>query len=291
MKEKKLWYYAVHKGYTPGVYRSWLECKEQIDGFGGAIFQKFSTEDDAQHFIDNGKVPNKNNILDYLGDKRKLKPPSGKVITIYTDGDLIRVGSNVYAGYGVWFGEGDKRNLSKPLDEEEATNNRAELTAVIEGIKKVARDVNQGCELNIYTDSQYVVQLATSTGAKYKIKKYKKKNGDPVPNGDLVKKLMNAIDGRHINFFKVAAHTGGQDEHSVGNRHADKLAMMGTLDGYIEKTRISIPEQQITFGKHKDLRIGEVPTNYLRWVAKNEDFERRIPLLYRCIVAHLDGKS
>ncbi len=45
-------YYAVKAGYTPGIYRTWAECAEQITGYSGAIYKGFSTLDEAQSFMD-----------------------------------------------------------------------------------------------------------------------------------------------------------------------------------------------------------------------------------------------
>ena len=44
-------YYAVKKGKKPGVYRTWDECKAQTDGFSGAIFKSFKTQEEAEAFI------------------------------------------------------------------------------------------------------------------------------------------------------------------------------------------------------------------------------------------------
>lgn len=281
---KKQKYYAVHKGKEPGVYLSWDRCKEQISGFSGPIFQKCNTIEEARHFAEHGKVKAPTNIFNYIRDNR-LVLANGKKITVFTDGDLIRDGNKVYAGYGVWFGEGDERNMSQPLLEENPTNNRAEMTAVIEALTKVNSEMNLGAEINIYTDSQYVIQCFTSTGEKYKNRGYKKKNGDPVPNADLVKTGMELIQDRHVIFHKVRAHTGGEDELSIGNWHADRLAMAGTLSHYLMANKINLEDQIMTFGKHQGKKLNEVPESYLEWIASKEEIERRIPLLYRSIVS------
>jgi hypothetical protein len=36
-------FYAVSRGRRVGIYRSWLECEEQVRGFSGAIFKGFKT--------------------------------------------------------------------------------------------------------------------------------------------------------------------------------------------------------------------------------------------------------
>uniref|UniRef100_A0ACB8GDX3 Uncharacterized protein n=2 Tax=Sphaerodactylus townsendi TaxID=933632 RepID=A0ACB8GDX3_9SAUR len=47
-------YYAVRKGRQTGVYRTWEECKEQVDKYQYASFKKFSAEEDAWDFVDSG---------------------------------------------------------------------------------------------------------------------------------------------------------------------------------------------------------------------------------------------
>ena len=42
MAKKK--YYAVKIGKKPGIYQTWAQTKEQVDGFSGAIYKSFSTE-------------------------------------------------------------------------------------------------------------------------------------------------------------------------------------------------------------------------------------------------------
>ncbi|KAF6767250.1 Ribonuclease H domain protein [Kalmanozyma brasiliensis GHG001] len=50
-KASKGGYYAVQKGKTPGVYRSWPECEAQTKGFAGAVYKKFDTEASAKSFV------------------------------------------------------------------------------------------------------------------------------------------------------------------------------------------------------------------------------------------------
>ncbi|KAG7217879.1 hypothetical protein INR49_020810 [Caranx melampygus] len=48
---KGKFYYAVKKGFKPGVYKTWDECKTQVDKFPAASFKKFASEKDAWAFI------------------------------------------------------------------------------------------------------------------------------------------------------------------------------------------------------------------------------------------------
>ena len=44
-------FYAVKKGYKPGIYTTWAECQEQVKSFKGALYKSFSSEEDAKIFV------------------------------------------------------------------------------------------------------------------------------------------------------------------------------------------------------------------------------------------------
>jgi ribonuclease HI len=48
-------FYAVAIGKEPGIYKSWAECKAQVNGIKGAKFRKFDTEQECIEFINNNK--------------------------------------------------------------------------------------------------------------------------------------------------------------------------------------------------------------------------------------------
>lgn len=48
-------YYAVRNGRVPGVYRTWNQCKTQVDGYSGAVYKSFKTEEEALKFISSAK--------------------------------------------------------------------------------------------------------------------------------------------------------------------------------------------------------------------------------------------
>lgn len=74
---------------------------------------------------------------------------------IFTDGSTLNNQNKKYrkGGYGVFFGDNDKRNISKKLVGSKITNQVAELTACIEAIKVADKTKN----IIIYTDSMYIV--------------------------------------------------------------------------------------------------------------------------------------
>ncbi|XP_038824184.1 ribonuclease H1-like [Salvelinus namaycush] len=48
---KGKFFYAVRKGFKPGVYKTWDECKSQVDKFPYASYKKFAAEKDAWAFV------------------------------------------------------------------------------------------------------------------------------------------------------------------------------------------------------------------------------------------------
>jgi len=124
-------YYAIRKGVQTGVFESWDVCKSYIHGFRGAEFKKFKTKQEALHYLTN--EPNDN-----------LANETNEGIYVYCDGSCIHNGqSRAKASIGIYFGEDDVRNVSKPI--EGRTNNVAELVAMIEvyGLIQENKKINE----------------------------------------------------------------------------------------------------------------------------------------------------
>ena len=225
-------YYAVHKGHKPGIYNTWPECEKQIKNFVGAQFKKFSVKAEAQDFLEKGFGANKPVFMKKKesSDKKnndKIEKEciedEGEKIYIYTDGSFIR-GHPDIAGYGIYI---PVKNISLglPLLNQKITNNRAELTAIIDSFKYLdENDLKK--KICIFTDSQYSIYIMTGTGERYEKNGFKQ-NGKPVPNIDLIKKALELIRKYNITMLKVRAHTNLNDEHSINNDIVDKLASQG----------------------------------------------------------------
>jgi ribonuclease HI len=136
-------YYAVHKGHKPGIYNTWIECEKQVKKFVGAEFKKFSSKEEANNFLKNGFGNNKPQFMKKKesADKKnndkieKIENESNNedTIYIYTDGSFIR-GNNKQkdsSGYGIFIPSKNIR-IGLPLLNQKITNNRAEMTAIIE---------------------------------------------------------------------------------------------------------------------------------------------------------------
>lgn len=100
--------------------------------------------------------------------------------------------------------------------EPHTTNNRMELKAIIAGLKMLPPDT----PINVYTDSQLVVNILTKWAPGWKAKGWKKKSPGPIANLELVQEayeLAQAKPNAHIQWIK--AHSGAR-----WNEYADALA-------------------------------------------------------------------
>lgn len=100
------------------------------------------------------------------------------------------------------------------------TNNRMELTAVIEGLSALKRP----CAVDLYLDSQYVRQGITEWIAGWKAKGWRTAARQPVKNVDLWQRLDELVSGagHRIQWHWVKGHAGHE-----GNERADALANRG----------------------------------------------------------------
>ncbi|WP_366181193.1 ribonuclease H [Actinomyces timonensis] len=90
----------------------------------------------------------------------------------------------------------------------ESTNNRGELTAVLELLRATAAAGLAGEDLLIQADSQYVINSLTKWRHGWKRRGWRKADGKPVLNEDLMRALDEALAGRRVRFEWVRGHVG-----------------------------------------------------------------------------------
>ena len=95
------------------------------------------------------------------------------------------------------------------------TNNRMELSAVIEGLRKLKR----ASDVIIHTDSRYVMDGAAKWLKGWKVKGWKTADKKPVKNEDLWRALDDEMARHRIAWRWVAGHSGHPE-----NERADELA-------------------------------------------------------------------
>ncbi|RYG66575.1 ribonuclease HI [bacterium] len=138
-----------------------------------------------------------------------------KAVTIYTDGAC-----DPNPGIGGWaaillFGEARKEITG---GERESTNNRMEMTAVIEALKLL----NEPCAVTLITDSEYVKNAFTQGWLQNWLKRgWKTADKKPVKNKDLWEELVKQTDLHQVEWKWVKGHANDE----LNNR-CDELAVM-----------------------------------------------------------------
>jgi ribonuclease HI len=138
-------------------------------------------------------------------------------VTIYTDGACK--GNPGPGGWGAWLSAGGHE---KELfgGESATTNNRMELTAVIEALASLTRR----CRVAIYTDSEYVKNGMTTWIHNWKRRGWRTADNKPVKNVELWQRLDTLVAQHQVGWHWVKGHAG-----DPGNERADALANKGVL--------------------------------------------------------------
>lgn len=129
------------------------------------------------------------------------------------------------------------------------TNNMGELMAVLDLLQQTA---HLDEELRVYCDSQYVINTITKWMAGWKRKGWRKGDGKPVMNIELVKGLDAAMQGRKVDFVWVKGHAG----HEL-NEAADRLANAAAVayrEGREPDPGPGIPDSAVA---HPAARVGQ----------------------------------
>jgi ribonuclease HI len=133
-------------------------------------------------------------------------------VVIFTDGACR--GNPGPGGWGVVLNYQGKRKTLRGYAAE-TTNNRMELTAVIEGL----RALNRSCEVEINTDSKYVMQGINEWISNWKRNGWKTAARKAVKNSDLWRQLDEELSSHKVDWKWVKGHSGVE-----GNELADQLA-------------------------------------------------------------------
>lgn len=137
-------------------------------------------------------------------------------ITIYTDGACS--GNPGIGGWGAILLYQERRKEIYGGDKY-TTNNKMELTAVIEALSVLKKE---NCDIEIYTDSQYVKKGITEWLFGWKKNNWKNSKKQEVLNRDLWEKLDILTSKHKIEWFWVKGHNNNEL-----NERADELARLG----------------------------------------------------------------
>ncbi len=137
------------------------------------------------------------------------------MVEIYTDGACK--GNPGVGGWGaiLRFGETEKELFGGVAN---TTNNRMEMTAVIEALRVLSRS----CDAVVFTDSSYVQKGISEWIHGWKQNGWKTADKKPVKNADLWQTLDKLAAGHTIQWRWVKGHAGHPE-----NERADQLANRG----------------------------------------------------------------
>jgi ribonuclease HI len=152
----------------------------------------------------------------------KIEVDLDKVVDIFTDGSCF--GNPGPGGYGAILVYGTKKKEISGYSRS-TTNNRMELTAVIEALKLLKRP----SKVRIFTDSNYVCKGITTWIHSWQRRNWLNSQKKPVLNRDLWEELLILIDGHEITWHWIKGHS-----HHPENEKCDKLAK-GAIKEHINK--------------------------------------------------------
>lgn len=187
-------FYAVKIGKTPGVYETWAECQNQINGFSGAVYKGFATKQEA---------------LAFVGEDNEKQVNLEKTQAIaYVDGSYDSA-TNSFSYGMVLFYDGQEMQFSRKYND----NDLAEMNNVAGEIKGAEAAI-QYCldydisSVTIYHDYEGIAKWCNGD--------WKAKKAGTIAYANFYKEASSKV---HIQFVKVKGHSG--DKY---NELADKLA-------------------------------------------------------------------
>ena len=152
-----------------------------------------------------------------------------KFIEVYTDGSCY----NGNGGYAVYFPGGEHPTICKGVKTTATagtavTSTRCEILAVNTALT-IYNNKFRGIPCTIYTDSLFIVDSLYRYFPIWRNNGWKKTDGTPVKNQDLMKPMCELFDANknHVSVKHIKAHTLNQDKHSRNNAVADVLAKNG----------------------------------------------------------------
>ena len=147
-------YYVVWIGLSPGVYDSWEACRQQVEGWKGAVYKGFETREEAEEAIN---MPPENYIEkkkpEQKGGRRKeLKPLPPEVIRQALAVDAACSGNPGQMEYrAVYLGDMEEKFHFGPIL---GTNNIGEFLAIVHAL---ALYKSRGLDWPLYSDSRNAI--------------------------------------------------------------------------------------------------------------------------------------
>lgn len=217
-------YYAVKAGRIPGIYQTWDETKEQVNGYSGAIYKSFATLQEAEQFF-SGSIEQTNDSKknDSISEKlnkeinEKISSLSEDEVVAFVDGSYKPEVEKVGFGTIIISKGGDKYTSYKSFGKQYSKDLIAlrNVAGELEGVKEaveVAVSSNK-TKITIYYDYTGIEMWAT--------KQWKANKMLTQSYAEFMQEKMKQIN---VEFVKVPAHLG-----ISYNEEADALAKKSLL--------------------------------------------------------------
>ncbi|MBR6640277.1 MAG: ribonuclease H family protein [Muribaculaceae bacterium] len=145
-------FYVVWEGRSPGIYDSWEECKDQIDGFPGARYKAFPSQDAATEAF-RGDASEHIGVLKAIASHNPVAVNYSAFPEIILDSIAVDAACSKNPGPVEYRGVDTKTGITLfkvgPLAD--GTNNIGEFLAIVHALAMTAQ---QGVATPIYSDSR-----------------------------------------------------------------------------------------------------------------------------------------
>lgn len=221
-------YYAVRKGYKPGIYETWDEAKLQVHGYSGAQYKSFASKEDAINYLNEDNDINKSNDVKVVSDSQQINQTiiDDKVYKtlVYTDGSC----KDNKGGIGiVIITNGLEHSFFTKLIGY-CTNNIAELYAIYQALLLIRQyNLTEPIEtVQLYTDSDYCVKIFNEYIYNWLRNDWKNSSGETVANIEIIQSIYAMLKTMNVKISWVKGHSGNKY-----NDMADALADKGRVIG------------------------------------------------------------
>ena len=161
-------YYVVWIGLNPGVYNSWEECRNQVEGWKGAIYKGFKTKEQAEEALMSPPelyIEKRETSIEKVSKKKKIELPP-EVIREAMAVDAACSGNPGQMEYrGVYLGDMQQKFHYGPI---KGTNNIGEFLAIVHCL---ALYKQRGLDWPLYSDSRNAILWVRQKKCKTKLER------------------------------------------------------------------------------------------------------------------------
>ncbi|MTJ48981.1 ribonuclease HI [Dolichospermum sp. UHCC 0259] len=182
--------------------------------------------------------------------------------SIYTDGACT--GNPGPGGWGtvVYFHDGSVHEMGD--SSQHTTNNKMEMQAAIAALE-FFKSSGQTQPITLYTDSKYVIDCVTKWVKGWKKNGWKKSDGNPVQNQDLLE-ILDQLNSQRVQWQHVRGHSG-----NIGNERCDVIAR-SFANHKIPHLKQSLPDLlHETLPKIGEISLVKVPNDPINSTITNKN--------------------